>query len=300
MPACLLLLISGLKQGSVFDPNGCGSGLCNETRKYDLATGSFLPVQEINKLYQPNGDSVVTQSTMTYNPLNYQLAERKTSNSKNEEVTTQIKYPPDYSGNAALTLLVNGNRVNEVVEQVTTNTTLQKELGRQKVEYGNYTAGAVSYADVAKIQRSINGAALEDEVTVQLRDNNRNIIQAVGKDGITVTYIYGYNGTLPVAKIAGADYSTVSALINIAGIQTLDGAALRTALAPLRTINNAIATVYTYARGIGMTSETDPTGKTIYYEYDAFNRLMLVRDNDNNIVKRICYNYAGQPEDCPL
>jgi YD repeat-containing protein len=103
-----------------------------------------------------------------------------------------------------------------------------------------------------------------------------------------------------VAKIAGATYSTVSSLINIASIQNLDGAALRNALAPLRNISNAIASTYTYTRGIGMTSETDPTGKTIYYEYDAFNRLSLIRDKDNNIIKRVCYNYAGQPEDCPL
>jgi YD repeat-containing protein len=291
----------GLKTGQrFFTPLGCSSDMCQETIKYDLASGSFLPVQEVNKLYQPNGDSVVTQSTMTYNNLNYQLAERKTYNSRNEELTTQVKYPLDYSGNTALNLLAADNRVNEVVEQVTINTTLQKELSRQKVEYGTNTAGAITYADVAKIQRSISGGALEDEVTVQLRDNNRNILQAVGKDGITVTYIYGYNGTLPVAKVAGATYSTVSTLINLTAIQTLDGAALRTALAPLRGISNAIASTYTYARGIGMTSETDPTGKTIFYEYDAFNRLSLMRDKDNNIIKRVCYNYAGQPEDCPL
>ena len=290
----------GLKTGQrYFDPNGCGNGACYETRGYDVVTGSFLPVQEINKQYHPNGDSTVVQNTMAYNNLNYQLAERKTYNSKNEELVTQIKYPLDYTGNAALTLLAASNQVNEVVEQVTANSTLQKELGRQKVEYSTYTTGAatpVTYADVAKIQRSISGAALEDEVTVQLRDDNRNIIQAIGKDGITVTYIYGYQGTLPVAKIAGAPYSAVSALINIASIQTLDGAALRTALAPLRNISNAFVSTYTYARGIGLTSETDPVGKTVYYEYDVFNRLKIIKDQDGNVVKSMDYQYNATPQ----
>lgn len=55
---------------------------------------------------------------------------------------------------------------------------------------------------------------------------------------------------------------------------------------------------YTYDPLIGMTSETDPTGRTIYYEYDSFNRLKLQKDEQGNILKKYCYNYAGQPIDC--
>ena len=61
---------------------------------------------------------------------------------------------------------------------------------------------------------------------------------------------------------------------------------------------NAFMTTFTVLPLIGVASETDPNGRTIFYEYDAFNRLALIRDEDNNILKRICYNYAGQPENC--
>ena len=63
---------------------------------------------------------------------------------------------------------------------------------------------------------------------------------------------------------------------------------------------DAFITTYTYSLSGDMTSETDPRGRTLYYIYDIFNRLTLIKDNENNAVKKICYNYAGQPENCNL
>ncbi len=55
---------------------------------------------------------------------------------------------------------------------------------------------------------------------------------------------------------------------------------------------------YTFDPLIGMTSETDVNGKTVYYEYDGLNRLKFVRNEDKDIVKRICYNYASLVVPC--
>jgi YD repeat-containing protein len=56
----------------------------------------------------------------------------------------------------------------------------------------------------------------------------------------------------------------------------------------------AMMTTYTYDPLIGMTSETDPNGKTTYYEYDSFGRLNAVRDNNHNLIKE--YSYHIQEE----
>jgi YD repeat-containing protein len=57
-------------------------------------------------------------------------------------------------------------------------------------------------------------------------------------------------------------------------------------------------TTYTYDHMVGVTSQADLNNRVIHYEYDGLGRLVLVRDQDRNILKKICYNYAGQVEDC--
>lgn len=63
---------------------------------------------------------------------------------------------------------------------------------------------------------------------------------------------------------------------------------------------NAQMTTYAYEPLIGITSQCDINNRLTYYEYDNFGRLIVVRDHDRNILKRICYNYTGQPENCLL
>jgi YD repeat-containing protein len=53
-------------------------------------------------------------------------------------------------------------------------------------------------------------------------------------------------------------------------------------------------TTYTYNPLIGMTSATDAACITTYFEYDALQRLLAVKDQDGNIIKSYVYHYKGQ------
>ncbi|GGB06519.1 RHS repeat protein [Puia dinghuensis] len=55
--------------------------------------------------------------------------------------------------------------------------------------------------------------------------------------------------------------------------------------------SDALMTTYTYSPLVGKTSETDPSGKTLTYEYDGLGRLLHVRDQDGNILKQYDYQY---------
>lgn len=54
---------------------------------------------------------------------------------------------------------------------------------------------------------------------------------------------------------------------------------------------DAQMTTYTYDPLLGMTSQTDANGVTIYYEYDDFSRLYQVKDQDGNVLSENEYNY---------
>jgi len=54
---------------------------------------------------------------------------------------------------------------------------------------------------------------------------------------------------------------------------------------------NAQMVTYTYDPFIGLTSACDANNQILYYFYDGFNRLQLIRDIDFNIVKQYEYKY---------
>jgi YD repeat-containing protein len=61
----------------------------------------------------------------------------------------------------------------------------------------------------------------------------------------------------------------------------------------------AFLNTFAYASLGDISSKCDANDVISRFEYDALGRLILIRDQDNNILKKICYNYAGQQETCP-
>ncbi|MGN6196716.1 MAG: hypothetical protein ACTHOB_17380 [Ginsengibacter sp.] len=64
--------------------------------------------------------------------------------------------------------------------------------------------------------------------------------------------------------------------------------------------SDALMSTYTYDPAIGMTSQTDPSGHSTNYFYDSLRRLSYIKDQDGNILKKICYNFNGQATSCTV
>ncbi len=134
-------------------------------------------------------------------------------------------------------------------------------------------------------------------------DSVGNITTQQRASDIKKSYIWGYNYKYPVAEIVGEDYATIMATTNLnqSVLQSpLTGDEdMRAELNKIRTtFPNALVTTYTYKPLTGISSLTDINNRSTYYEYDSFGRLILIRDHDKNILKKICYNYQGQQGNC--
>lgn len=269
---------------------------------YSFVSEWYLPssVQTTVTTYAGGSPTTMTSlQELLYNNQ-YQVTTQRNQNSKGEITSVNLKYPHDFSAVAPYNEMINRHIINPVVEQTEINVTLNnKEISKTKTNYQFWQSN--TFIEPLTIQKSVLGNPLVTEVTINEYDNKGNILQVTGKDEIVTSYIWGYGQQYPVAKVVGKSYSNVLSLsgINLSVINNpADENIMRAELNKLRLITDAFATTYTYKPLVGISSETDPRGRTTYYEYDKLNRLVLVKDHESKIVKKICYNYAGQPEDC--
>lgn len=153
----------------------------------------------------------------------------------------------------------------------------------------------------SKIQTSKGINSLEDKQEYKLYDNFGNPLELKQSNGIPITYIWGYNQTLPIAKIENATYDEVHQYVG--NLQALsnssDENALITALDALRiNLPRAMVTTYTHIPLVGISTITDSKGLKTIYEYDSFNKLKMIKDYQGNVLEKYCYNYRGQIINC--
>lgn len=196
-----------------------------------------------------------------------------------------------------------GQETTRKVEDFTTfaeNTTVT-----DVIEYGYFNGNKV----YPKYTYSINGfsdlylgnsySQKTKIVEYKRYDRFANPLEVVRENGTTVSYIWGYNGLYPVAKIENATYAEIEAVLDLAALdnlnqQSVTEADIENTINMLREhpgMNKAIINTYTYKPLVGMASMTDPRGIKETYEYDNFHRLKDVLDFDGNILKNYRYNY---------
>lgn len=227
-----------------------------------------------------------------------------TTSSKGDDIIRQIKYPADFVSDPVLgnvsREMINANMINYPVEiTVLKGNTI---VNGTRTLYHNWNTSGAPQIAPQLVQEKQGSGGYENRVRFYGYDSRNNIVAVSKENDIQKVYIWGYNKTYPVAEVVGAQYSTIMNLLNQAVLDNpSDDEALRTELNKIRTaFPSAQVTTYTYKPLTGTTSVTDINGKTVYYEYDSFGRLMLIRDQDKNILKKICYNYIGQQENCTV
>ncbi len=288
----------------------CGN-FANNVVQDDLQSGwaQLKETETRNYTYDTSGNQSVieTKEAYDYDTFNYQLD--KTTRTISIGGTTD-----SYINDVSYTGIPKGLSLNIINEPTNVRDSKQVEgtgtpgSGYNLINEVNKTFKEFSPDMVAveKVQLKKGSAtSLEDRLIYHDYDIYGNPLEVSKSDGTHIVYIWGYNEEYPIAKIENATYSQVESYV--ANLQTKSNAdndrtmeyngnegALREDLDTLRdALPNAMVSTYTYDPLVGVTSITDPRGYTMYYEYDAFNRLQQVKDQNGNILSENQYHYKN-------
>jgi len=115
-------------------------------------------------------------------------------------------------------------------------------------------------------------------------------VQVRNADGLYTVYLWGAERMYPVAEIRNADASQVRKVLGYDPEDAPRDADIQKSIARLRAgMPHAMVTSYTYIPYLGITSMTDPAGKTTYYGYDLQGRLTEIRDDNGDLIKQYQY-----------
>ncbi|MCW3465170.1 hypothetical protein [Chitinophaga nivalis] len=272
-------------------------------------------------VYTPAGN-FTTNTTYEYNRSYSHTYPIKTTtrNAEGDYLLTHYRYPPDFTiaaGTATpAALAVRNLQDKHVVAALIEKYTQRQEADNSNIrtisaQYIRYkpaqpfadtvfsldaTTGLTNFTPTAISATSVNtDKRYVPALNFDSYDTFGNITQQHNTYDAPQAIIWGYDHQYPVAFITGATYATVIRYVDTTVInRPASDQALRTELNKIRTAlsgTTAQVSTYTYSPLTGITSVTDASGKTTFYEYDNNRRLKLINNLDGKIEQLIQYRY---------
>ena len=278
-------------------------------------------MQLVQEDLEQRGDDgrILHQQTKYYYDANpYTVGRRETTYADGRTVTEQTLYAESYPS-ASMSNMLSRNLLSLPLERIvyTENEVTQGETfsydiyGRpdslsilaaqnlslssfrlsNKNSAGSYTgAGTGSYLPD---DHYIGKASLHYDA-----DGNICEVQSVGQ--APICYLWGYKGLYLVAEIRNATYDEVKTALGTEVVERIRTSTVLTDndLALLNGLRTAYpawhVTTATYIPLIGMSSMTDPSGRSTSYEYDTYGRLISIKDGQNEVIQTYTYHLATE------
>jgi hypothetical protein len=264
----------------------------------ELYTKRKLVIEKEETIDYYNNE-LITNSTQNYFNSNF-LINKISKKGSNQIIKEDLfYYPKDFNQGDDIIFFKSINRISEVIKN---ETRVSNQIVKSAINTFNLNSSATTnpYYVLNKSyskKGDLNILALSDDdlkVTYDKYDSCGNLLQYTLKNGIPVTILWGYDKTLPIAKIENLTYAQVQSYES--NLQTLSNAGNEinfiNALNGLRNLfPSAMITTYTYSPLIGVSTITDAKGDIQYYDYNDFNQLIRIRDKNNNIMVETEYNY---------
>ena len=240
-------------------------------------------------------DNVSTTTQYEYGSASLVSIE-KTTSSIGDNLQTKYFYPFDIemSDEPYVQDLIDKNMIDKPIDtQTFKNTT---KLSEQKTEYGSFVSDVLGNPNFLPkyIYANKGSSAIvtnDRMITFDSYDEKGNITQYTIQNGTPVSIIWGYNQTMPIAKIENATNLEIEALLGIS-LGAIDESNVPNNIRAL--LSNTMVTTYTYLPLVGVSTITDPKGQRQTFTYDSFGRLEFVKDNEGNTLSANEYHYRTQ------
>lgn len=217
----------------------------------------------------------------------------------NEEILKEFLYPVDEENDIA-NALKNGFRINEFKKETTVkinpsmpnNPPIPIGITNNTYKFSN------NHLVNDKVLRSESDeSGLEELISFDVYGSDAQLQQYTQRDGIPVSVLWGsdWGSGLRLhlrAIIKNATYEEVSSINNLGSGNYETSSALWNQIQQL--VPQSFSTTYTHKPLVGVTSMTDPSGITIFYEYDSFGRLKAIRNHLGEYLERYDYHYKNQ------
>ena len=253
-------------------------------------------VKQTSNVHPTAGAGSLTSVSETfYSSANFKVASTKETQPDGTITESFYKYVSDKNNQRLIAANMTGVLL-ETEKKVNGKTVITTET-----KYDN----PVNYFPSAIVSLNANDQSRKTLVRYDVYDDRGNLVQYTGNiDPLTsignpTTIIYGYNQTLPIAKIIGAKLSDIGSLADdiIAKSNTENSLSEETDLMNsldqfrnLPSLDGFLITTYTYDPEIGITSVTAPNGQRELYKYDNNRRRIETIDTNGNILQETKYH----------
>jgi hypothetical protein len=253
------------------------------------------------------GKANQTTETLVYNTTgsdpSYLLRSRQITNSKDEILKTEYKRPSDYAApHSSITYMKTKNILAPVIEEITTRNgvVISAQASRYERELpsgprvnlisnfsynktlGSFASPTDGYSFTSVYEKTAD--FVYDAFSGKMKEFK-------GADGVTNSFIWGYNYKLPIAHGVGITYDQLNTAYNA----SVGNPNYETMIRNHSSTAAGQVTTYSYKPLVGIVSSINPSLYKKTYQYDAFSRLNKVLDNDGNTLEQYQYHFKELP-----
>lgn len=219
-----------------------------------------------------------------------QITRREQVGSNDKTIIESMAYPSDIvNPNLSELSLISENRLSEVLkkEKFIDNQHIETTTVEYKIENG-LTLPSL-------IKKQIGDGAEFIQSSFDKYDQRGNLLQLSKMDGSIISYLWGYDQTLPVAELVNTRFSEIESVpefgldfhAGIYGLTDSQNNTLRSALP------NSQVTTFSHKPLVGLVEKIDLNGLTRSYEHDGLLRIKNIKYQDK-VVQSLSFHYSDK------